>query len=268
MIMKRILLVFAVIGLTTVAAFGQKKETRRVSGFTGINVSSIFDVTVTKGSVESLTIEANDEVMPYVRSEVRNNGVLYLYLGKKIGRKVKTIKVSVVMANFDNVTLSGASRLSANDLFTSAKFKADCSGASNLMINVNTGKLNIEASDACSINLKSNVTGDSEFNIAGASNINIELKTVNMKAHFSGSCIVNLNGSATDMKVNMLGSPIVEAGNLTVKTASIESAGSSIITVNASEMLKVKSSGSSTVNYKGSPVITISGKGKSDVNKI
>ena len=249
-------------------AFGQKKETRTVSGFTGIDASSAFEITVTKGSTESLIIEADDAVMPQVRSEVRN-GVLHLYLDdeKKI-RNVKTLKASVVMKNLDGVSLSGACKLTANDLFTSDRFKGSCSGASNLTLNVNTGELSIDASGAGKIQMKANVTGDAQLDVSGASKIQGELKAANVKFHSSGVSSVDLTGSATDFKIDVSGTSKIQAGNFAVKTATVGSSGTSKVTVNVAESLKVNSSGASTIEYKGAPAIQTNVSGASKIKKI
>ena len=266
--MKRVLLFLMIVGLTTTGAFSQKKETRSVSGFTGINASSVFNITVAKGGTESLTIEADNEVMQYVRSEVKN-GVLNLYLDNKNKVKnIKTLKASIVMKNLDKVTLSGACKFTANDLFTPDKFKGDCSGASSMDVNLNTGQMNLESSGACKINLKVNSTGNAEFNVSGTSKIQGDLKAVNTKLNSSGVCSVDLTGSATDLKIDASGVSKIYAENFVVKTATVKSSGSGKITVNVTDNLKVNSSGASSVNYKGSPTVELNKNRASNVRKL
>lgn len=249
-------------------AFGQKKETRPVSGFTGIDASSAFVITVTRGGSESLTIEADDEAMACVRSEVRN-GVLHLYLDSERKLKnIKTLKAEIVMKNLDNVSLSGACKLTAGDLFTPDNFKGDCSGASSLTVNINTGRLDIGASGACKIQMNMSVTGDARLDVSGASKIQGKLKAAAVKFTASGVSAVELTGSAESFNVDVAGTSKVQAGDFTVKTATIESSGTSNITVNVTDALKVNSSGASAVNYKGSPTMDVSNSGASRVKKI
>jgi len=266
--MKRISLVFAIAGLTILFAFGQKKEIRSVSGFTGIDASSVFEITVTKGSVESLVVEADDDVMQYVRSEVRN-GVLHLYLDKNNRLKnIKTLKASVVMKNFDSASLSGACKLVANDLFTPDKFKGECSGASHLTVHINTGQLNIRGSGASKIQAKANVTGDATMNFSGASNVKLDLKAENVKFNSSGSCSADVSGSAKNFNIDASGSSNINAGDFTVETVSVKSSGSGKISVHATNDLNINSSGASTVKYKGAPAINVNSSGSSKVRKM
>jgi len=266
--MKRVLLVLAIAGLTTMFAFGQKTETRTVSGFTGIDASSAFNITVNRGSAESLTIEADDAVMPLVRSEVRN-GVLHLFLDNPSRVKnIKTLRATVVMKNLDKVSLSDACKLTANDLFTSDRFTGGCSGASTLTINVNTGELSIGASGASKIQMKANVSGNAKLDVSGTSKIQGDLKADRVIFTSSGVSSVELTGSASDIKINVSGTSKIKGEDFKVKTASVESSGTSAVSLNVAETLNVNSTGTSTVNYKGSPVINAITGGVSKVRKL
>ena len=266
--MKRVLLILVVAGLTTMVGVGQKKETRPVSDFTGIDASGVFNITVTRGSAESLIIEADDDLMPYVRSEIRN-GVLHLFVDKRDRqKKIKTLKAFIVMKNLDRLSLSGTCKLTANDLFTSDTFKGSCSGVANMTVNINTGQLDIDAGGVSKIQLKANVNGNAKLDVSGTSKIQAELKANQVKISSSGVSSVDLSGSATDIKIDASGTSKADAENFTVRTATVESSGTSKITVNVAETLKVNSSGASSVGYKGSPIIEARTGGTSKVKKL
>jgi hypothetical protein len=181
---------------------------------------------------------------------------------------IKTLKVSIVMKSLDKVTLSGASKLTTNDLFTSDKFQCNCSGASNLFVNVNTGRLNIETSGACNIRIKANVTGNTSLDVSGTSKIRGELKAAKVKFNVSGVGSVELTGSATDIEMDVSGTSNMMAKNFLAKTATIRTSGSGSITVNVSDTLKVYSSGASTVYYKGSPNMEVHNSMAAKIKKI
>jgi len=268
--MKRVFLFLLISGLTTMVAFSQKKEIRQVSGFTGIKASGIFDITVTKGSTESLTIETDDNVMTYVRSEVKN-GVLNLYLSNSNDKQlnINSLKAFIVMKNLDNVTLSGACKLTTADLFfTPEKFKADCSSASKMDVNLNAGQLSIEASGASNIQINAVINGDADIDISGAAKIQGDLKAKNVSFGSSGACLVDLTGSATNIKINASGTSKFNMPDFVVKTATVESSGVCNLTVNVTDVLKVNSSGFSSVDYKGSPAVEINKTQAARVEKI
>jgi len=261
--MKRVLLFLVIGGLATIA-FGQGKEIRQVSEFTGINASGVFEITVAKGSAESLTIEAEAEVLPYIRSEVRN-GVLNLYLDNNRLRNIKSLKAIVVMRNLESVSLSGVCKLKANDLFTPDKFDIKCSGVSNVDVNINTKNLYIESSGASKIWIKANVSGSCNIETSGNSKIFGDFKAENVDFSSSGASSIELKGSANDFKIDVSGVSKVLAGDFIVKTSNVTSSGASKITVNVTNLLKVNSSGTSSVDYKGSPTLELN---KSKISKV
>jgi len=225
--MKRVFLFLLIAGLTT-TAFSQKTESRKVSDFTGIDAAGIFDITVVKGNSESLAIKANDDVMPYVRSEV-NNGVLRLYIDKNDLVNTGELKAVITMKNLDNVLLSGACKLTANGLFTPDNFKAVCSDISIVTVNVKTNQLNVELSSAS---------------------------------------VANLTGSANDLKASASGISVIKAENLRVKNADVKVSEMCKATVNVTTHLKAEASGGASVTYKGSPSVDSNSSGMSKIEKM
>ena len=268
--MKKVVVFLMIAGLTSLYVSGQRREVRQVSGFTGIDASSVFNITVTKGSAESLTIETDESVMQYVRSEVRN-GVLHLYLDTGAGRatrNIRTLKASIVMRDLESVSLSGSTSLTANDLFTPATFTGKCSGASNLTVNINARKLEIGASGSSKIHMKANVTGDADMNLSGTSRVRGEVKANIVKFNSSGVSAVDLTGSATDVKMDVSGTAKINAVDFIVKTAAVNSAGTGNVRINVTDALTVNSSGVSSISYKGSPSITSNISGAARVQKL
>ncbi len=61
-------------GCSTVSGSGNVvTETRQVSGFNRIDLAGSGEVTIQQGDAESLTIEADDNVLPRLTSEVSNS---------------------------------------------------------------------------------------------------------------------------------------------------------------------------------------------------
>ena len=195
--MKR-LIFLVIVGLTTIIACGQKKEIRTVPAFTGINAKNLFDITVTKGSNESLTVEAIDEVMPYVRSEVLD-GVLHLYIDNPNmngyrGAEIKKLRAFIVMNNLEEVTLSGITKLTSKDLFTPDSFKCDISGISKMEINVNTGQLNVKMYGIGKVKMDAEVTGNAELDLSGISKIKGKLTAESVYINSRGGSRIKLKG--------------------------------------------------------------------------
>ncbi|MDR0582266.1 MAG: DUF2807 domain-containing protein [Prevotellaceae bacterium] len=264
--MKKIILLLVLSGMALAAA-GQLTETRNVSGFTGISASGAFDITVTKGTAESLVITADEDVMPYVRSEV-SGGVLKLYIDRKV-RNVKTLQAAVTIKELDMVRLSGACKLASDAVFTPAHFKGDLSGATSLKLTLKTGQLSLDASGASKATLNATVKDATVFDLSGAIKVQGELETNRLTVDMSGSSRLDLTGKANDASFDLSGVTKINAENFLLKNVSVKSSGASGINMHVTDVLRVHSSGASGIRYKGNPsTFDVKTSGASSLKKI
>ena len=116
-------------GCSVVSGSGQvESETRQVSGFTGVELSGTGEVTIEQGDTESLTIEADDNVLPVLTSDVQDS---VLQLGTKPRTTVQTgnpIRYRVTLKDLTSIELSGSGSVSAADLRVNA-LRVDISGS-------------------------------------------------------------------------------------------------------------------------------------------
>lgn len=116
-------------GCSAVSGSGQvASETRQVSGFTGIDLSGVGEVIIEQGESESLTIEADDNVLPVLTSEVED---AVLRLGRKPRTTVTTrnpIRFRVTLKDLNSIALSGSGSVSAENLRVDA-LRVDVSGS-------------------------------------------------------------------------------------------------------------------------------------------
>jgi len=244
----------------------QVTETRNVSGFSAIEASSVFDITVNKSATESLVIEADEKIMPYVRTEVKN-GVLKLYLDKNKVNNIKTLKATIGVKELKVVKLSGACKLRSSDIFNAPKFDIQLSGACAVKLSIKTDKLKVDASGASNLDLIVE-TRVAQFDASGASNFKMQLKAEKVAFNMSGSCKAEVKGVADEADFGLSGACTIKTNDLICKTVSVKTSGSSNLTLNVSERLGVSSSGASVVTYKGRPVVNINTSGSSKVKSI
>jgi hypothetical protein len=264
--MKKIILLTILSGMALAAA-GQLTETRKVSGFTGISASGVFDITVTKGTAESLVITADEDVMPYVRSEV-HGGMLKLYLDRPV-RNVKTLKAAITIKELEEVRLSGACKLASEAVFTPANFSGDLSGSTSLRLTVQTGRLSLDASGASRIAIDATVETTAAFDFSGAVQLQGNLKANHLNVDMSGSSKISLAGVANSASFDVSGAVKINAEDLVLKEATVESSGVSAINLHATETINVHSSGASAVRYKGNPTtFDVKTSGASGLKKI
>lgn len=153
-------------------------ERREVADFQGIDVGGIFQVEVTAQKDFSVEIEADDNLLPLIKTEV-SGGVLKLSTEKRISAK-NPIRVRISAPNIENLDVSGASKVSVANL-NNENLQIDTSGASKVIISGNTANLTIDVSGASKVNAENLIAENASVDASGASTISVnainELKT-------------------------------------------------------------------------------------------
>jgi hypothetical protein len=122
-----------------------KTDTRVVTGFTQIALASIGDVTLSQTGVESLSIEAEDNLLPHLRSAV-SDGRLTLDTDTSL-RPTKPVHYTITVKDLTSVDVSGAGNLTGTQLHTNA-IKIRISGAGDVSLSGQAESQDIDLSGA------------------------------------------------------------------------------------------------------------------------
>jgi len=204
-------------------------EARQVSNFDSIALSGSGEVIVTQDGSESLSVETDDNVMKYVKTEVKGGT---LTLGFEDGVNIistSRLTFYVGVEDLTGLTISG-----------SGDFESD---------RLETSRLDIS------------VSGSGDVQIA-------ELIASDVKARISGSGEIDFSGNVATQDVAVSGSGRYLAGDVCSEIVTVSVSGSGGATVCANEMLDVDISGSGSVNYYGEPSINASTSGSGSLNKL
>lgn len=167
-----------------------KVEKRDVSGFKQIDVSGIIEVEVTAQKNFGVEVEADDNLLEHVKTEV-DGDTLRLYTKNRISPRTK-IRVVISMPELTGAEVSGVSKLTASEIKTNS-FKLDVSGASKIELKGEAKELKIEASGASKINAESLKVANANVDVSGASSISV-FATEELKADASGASKVTYSG--------------------------------------------------------------------------
>lgn len=202
-------------------------QTRDVSNFDSVVLSGAGDLTITQGDSEALTLEAEDNLMPYLKTEVKG-GTLVLSVDNGNGRTqvtpTKGIRYNLSAKNVKSIELSGAGRV------TSANLKGD----------------------------------QMSIGISGAGSIDIaHLEATSLSSKLSGAGNLKLAGQVTGQTITLSGLGSYDAADLGSKSTQVVVSGAGGATVWANETLDVTINGAGGVKYYGSPQVQkkISGVG-------
>jgi hypothetical protein len=202
-------------------------ETRQVSDFNRVSMGGSGELILTQGDIESLEVEAEDNIMPYIKTEVSGR-TLRLRIDSKV-RSISTtrrIRYTLTVKELVGLDLSGSGRVDAGSIDTD-RLEVDMSGSGELRV----GELTAE-----SFKLKLSGSGEAEV----------------------------VTGEIVEQDIAISGSGNYRAGKLRSQAATVQISGSGDAVVWAAEQLEVEISGSGTVEYYGRPAVSqkVSGSGR------
>lgn len=185
-----------------VAAFAQNNirgngnmqtQDRNVSNFKGINVGGGFTVELTQGNKESLRIEAEENLLGNIVSEVKN-GVLHIYNKDGISTN-KGMKAYITLKELNSIDISGGVKVTGNSTFRSNAMALDMSGASSVKLAIETKSLKADMSGASKVELTGRAD-EVRWSMSGASNVNAEnLEAQKVDVNASGASKVRVFAS-------------------------------------------------------------------------
>jgi hypothetical protein len=167
-------------------------ESRDISGFNAVDVSSVFQVEITAQKDFALEIEADDNLMPLINTDV-DGDVLRIGTDSKVSPS-SPIRVHIYAPDIDNLEVSGAANVVLNDIDNEA-LAVDSSGASKVKIAGETAKLTVDVSGATRVDAEELNAGEAAVDASGASHVNVNV---------SGSLRTDASGAS---KIVYLGDP-------------------------------------------------------------
>jgi hypothetical protein len=199
-------------------------EERAVSGFDELHFSGMGSLIIEQGDKETLTIEADDNIIDLIETDVRG-GELHIKFRRGFN-VVPTAKMKffLTVIDLDRIDLSGVGDV-------------DC---------------------------ESFQTDDLEFRISGSGNVDFNIQADTLETRISGLGDIDLEGKVDSHKIRISGSGKYDARELESTECEVEVSGLGSATVNVSEELDISISGAGNVYYLGEPSISqnISGLGR------
>jgi len=202
-------------------------EARQVSGFDRVTLTGFGKVTIQQGDKESLTVRTDDNIMPFIETEVRGKTLILGFTNageRKSFDPSDGIEFDLVVKDLSRLDVSGAGSASVEKL-EAENFLADLSGAGSMEIN--------------------SLTADE------------------LVVRQSGAGTVIVSGQVKGQEISHSGVGSYHAAELESETAILDISGAGTATVWATESLDVNISGIGNVIYYGNPRIVqnVSGLG-------
>jgi len=222
--MKRILFLLLLLGALTASAQWpweriegngkMAKQTRSMGTYTAISSSGFWDVMIAYGESNTITVEGDENLLPYIETEVENYKLVIKTKGKVNLRSHSKVTVYVSLTRLTGISLSGS-----GDIMGEGKFRNE---------------------------------GATDFHISGSGSIKMSFDKVSTAdVSISGSGNLHLVGAANTVNAKISGSGNADCSELISDDATAHISGSGNIKLNANKSVDASISGSGNVSYKG-----------------
>lgn len=204
------------------------RQQRELGHFTGVSNGLAANVEVRIGDKESVTIEADDNVLPLVETVIEN-GTLKIQTSKRnLNLRTKTLKIVIQAKSLERISLGGSGSITTDPL-RARKLQLDLGGS---------GAINVKGVEADTVSI--NMGGSGDVQLGG--------------------------GSARTVSIAIGGSGTVKMGMVRSDSVSVNVGGSGDVTVWAQNLLSLNAFGSGDVHYYGDPKVssTVLGSGRTN----
>lgn len=106
-------------------------EEREVSGFTAVSLQGIGQLEIDQTGTESLSITADDNLLPYIKTRVQGSNLIISIEGNTVFNNVTELTYHVTVDTINSVELEGAGNIVVNNLDVD-KWAANLSGTGNI----------------------------------------------------------------------------------------------------------------------------------------
>ncbi len=170
-------------------------EARQLPAFNGIKVGGVFEVEYTPGPEHGVQIEADDNLLPLISTEVRD-GMLVIRTEKSI-KSSRRIAVKVTAPNIERIDAGGVAKVLAMSI-NNAKLTIDISGASKVSVGGETTDLTVDVSGASKTDAEQLRAVNANVDSSGASKVVVNV-TGQLKADASGASRITYVGSPANV---------------------------------------------------------------------
>lgn len=222
-------------------------EDREVESFHSVESTCSIDVIILEGDIQTLSIEADDNLIDKITTRVHNNT---LEIDVEPGTyRTTSMTAFITIPRLREIKSSGSGdfEFSGFRALNELKIENNGSGDVEMIDYIDVDHLIIENDGSGDVEIK----GDFE----------------NVDINNNGSGDIDARGSVFELDIRNSGSGKINAFKLEANTCNLRNFGSGNAYIRCTETLNVQNTGSANVYYKGSANVTIQNTGSGSVRK-
>jgi hypothetical protein len=187
------------------------EDSRDISGFTGVQVSSGIDVYLSQGNSFEVKVEADENLQEVILTEM--NGNMLVVKTERVNiRSAKSKKVHVTLPELTALKIS-----SAGDLVGQTQFSCE----------------------------------DLRISVSSAGDLSIEVEAIQIDLDISSSGDANISGTADEFNVSLSSAGDLNAFDLIARKVDVDVSSAGDARVHATEEISMRASSAGNIYYKG-----------------
>ena len=204
-----------------------ESQTREVQGFLAVSINYPAEVVIQQGKVESVKLEADDNLLPQLSTEV-DDGILLIENNENTWSQrvnpTERVKITITVKDLHEIEFSSA------------------------------GNVTVESLKTDDLSLHLNGVGEMTLN---------DLDVRKLESRLSGAGNIEANGVADELDIRISGVGGFDAPKLESLVGVVRISGAGSATVFVQDDLTARVSGAGSINYYGSPTLheDVSGAG-------
>ncbi|MCI0556679.1 MAG: DUF2807 domain-containing protein [Anaerolineae bacterium] len=209
-----------------------ESETREVQGFLAVSINYPAEVLIQQGKVESVKIEADDNLLSQLTTEVNDDTLVIENKEERWSERVnptERVKITITVKDLHEIEFSSA------------------------------GNLRVEGLKTDELSLKLNGVGEMILN---------DLDVRKLECRLSGAGNIEANGVADELDIRISGVGGFDAPKLESMVANVRISGAGSATVFVKDDLTARVSGAGSINYYGSPTLHEEVSGAGSVSQV
>lgn len=181
-----------------------KKENREVSAFNAIKLNGVFNVFLKQGDELKLIIEADDNILPVIKSNVEND--VLIIKTKKLSSIKKSTKTNVYITfkDINQIDFSGVGDLNCEFPIKLTKLSINNHGVGNINLTGSCNEVVIKNAGVGNINTSKLTAKKMDVSNSGVGNVDIYV-TDELKLTNSGIGNIYYGGGASIIDINSHG---------------------------------------------------------------
>ena len=243
------------------------RAVRDTGSFDQVSVSGGIDLVLTQDGQESVRIEADDNILPYISTEVQGDELVIKYEtdGRLLSlRPTQQVTAYVIMVDVRGIGASGGGDVESGPV-ESDGMVVRISGGGNMRIDgVEAKWLNVNLSGGGGFASDRTEVDALALEVSGGGDADIgNLRADTLTADFSGGGSLRVIGEVKTQEISMSSGGDYRGGELSSEEAVLKISGGGNAQVWVTEELDVSLSGGGSVRYSGNPRVrqAVSGGG-------